>query len=201
MSTDTDALLEQASQGDRQATDALLSRYRGRLGRMIGVYLDPRVRRRVDPSDVVQETLTLAHHRLRSYLATRPIAVYPWLRQLAVEQLDKAHRRHLRAQRRSVAREEPGSPPISGQSVLELAERLIASGTSASRNMERQDLRRQTHEALGQLSDRDKEVLVLRYLEQLSMRDIAQITGATEAAVKMRHLRALERLRTLLKEV
>jgi DNA-directed RNA polymerase specialized sigma24 family protein len=41
-------------------------------------------------------------------------------------------------------------------------------------------------------------VLVLRYLEQLATADIAAVLGLTEGAVKVRHLRALERLRGLL---
>ena len=52
--------------------------------------------------------------------------------------------------------------------------------------------------ALAGLGERDREVLVLRYLEQLSTRDVAAVLGISEGAVKVRHLRALERLRRLL---
>jgi len=52
--------------------------------------------------------------------------------------------------------------------------------------------------ALAQLAEHDREVLVLRHLEQLSTREIAAVLGITEGAVYTRHLRALERLRTLL---
>ena len=44
----------------------------------------------------------------------------------------------------------------------------------------------------------DREVLVMRYLEQLTNADIAAALDNSEGAVKMRHLRALERLRGLL---
>ena len=52
--------------------------------------------------------------------------------------------------------------------------------------------------ALARLRPRDREVLVLRHLEQLSIRDIAAVLGISEGAVKTRHLRALQRLRRLL---
>jgi DNA-directed RNA polymerase specialized sigma24 family protein len=41
-------------------------------------------------------------------------------------------------------------------------------------------------------------VLVMRYLDQLSIREIAAVLGITESGVKSRHLRALQRIRGLL---
>ena len=51
--------------------------------------------------------------------------------------------------------------------------------------------------ALDRLSTRDREVLVMRYLEQLSTREIAAALCTTEGAIKVRHLRALERLQSI----
>ena len=195
---DTDLLLDRAASGDGAAADELFARHRDRLRRMICVWLDGRVRARVDPSDVVQETLAEAHRQLPKYLPERPLAFYPWLRGIACQRLDKVHRAHLRAQRRSVTREEPLHASPSGDSVYELAENLIASTATPSQVAQREDRKKSTHEALAKLSERDRDFLILRYVEQLSMREIAEITGTTEAAVKMRHVRALEKLRELL---
>jgi RNA polymerase sigma-70 factor (ECF subfamily) len=52
--------------------------------------------------------------------------------------------------------------------------------------------------ALARLGERDREVLVLRYLEKLSPGEIAAVLGIREGAAKVRHVRALDRLRTLL---
>jgi RNA polymerase sigma factor (sigma-70 family) len=51
---------------------------------------------------------------------------------------------------------------------------------------------------LGRLDPRDREVLVLRYIEGLTTGEIAAVMGVRSGAIKMRHLRALERLRGLL---
>ena len=59
-------------------------------------------------------------------------------------------------------------------------------------------MRARVQEALARLSDRDREVLVLRYLEHLSTREIAAVLGLAESGVKTRQLRALQRLRDLL---
>jgi RNA polymerase sigma-70 factor (ECF subfamily) len=59
----------------------------------------------------------------------------------------------------------------------------------------RAELRGRVRAALAHLEPRDREVLVLRYLEQLSNGEIAEVLGITEGAVKVRHFRALQRMR------
>jgi len=53
-------------------------------------------------------------------------------------------------------------------------------------------------QALAGLAPADCEVLVLRFLEDASTKEMAAILGMSESAVKMRQLRALKRLRVLL---
>jgi RNA polymerase sigma-70 factor (ECF subfamily) len=197
---DTDQLVEQASQGDEEARQQLLRRHRGRLRRMVAVHLDHRLAARVDPSDVVQEALLDADRKLSDYLRERPLPFYAWLRQLAWERLVKLHRRHLKAQRRSIIREEPGVLDLPDESAVELARRLIASGSSPSRNLVREELQSRVQAALARLAERDRELLVLRYLEGLPMKEIAAALGVSLGAAKMRHLRALDSLRQLLDE-
>jgi RNA polymerase sigma-70 factor (ECF subfamily) len=165
---------------------------------MIAVRLDRRLAARVDPSDVVQESMAEAAARLDEYVRDRPLPFYPWLRRIASDRLADASRRHLRAGRRSVGREEPAALP--GESVVELAERLLASNGGPSARMRRLERRERVQAALESLPDRDRDVLVLRYLEDLSTADAAAVMGVTEGAVKMRLLRALQRLRDVLDE-
>jgi RNA polymerase sigma-70 factor (ECF subfamily) len=196
--SDTEQLLAAARRGDAAARDRLFARHRGRLRRMVAVRLDRRVAARVDPSDVVQETLAEAAARLDSYLRDQPLPFYPWLRQLAADRLADAHRRHLRAGRRAVTREEP--PALPWESVLELADRLVAAEGGPGAGLSRAERRARVRAALDRLPDRDREVLVLRHLEQLSTREAAAALGTTEGAVKVRLLRALQRMRDLLDE-
>src|SRR5262249_21903952 len=101
-------------------------------------------------------------------------------------------------QRRSVNREEGQGPPLPDESALELADRLAARGSSPSARLQRDEVCGRLRQALVELKDSDREVLVLRYLEDLSPTEIAAVLGVTEATVKMRQLRALRRLRDLL---
>jgi RNA polymerase sigma-70 factor, ECF subfamily len=193
---DTEELLRRAGDGDRHARGELLQRHRPRLRRLIALRLDPRLAARLDPSDVVQESLAEADRRLGRYLRERPLPFYPWLRQLALERLVEQHRRHVRTARRSVLREEVDPPPrLPDQSADELADQLLAVGDSPSAGLYREELRRRVRAALEALPRQDHEVLVLRYLEGMSACDVAAVLGVTEAAAKKRALRALRRLR------
>jgi RNA polymerase sigma-70 factor, ECF subfamily len=196
---DTDQLLAQVCAGDPGARDRLFERYRQRLRRMIAVRLDRRLAARVDASDLVQEALAEAALGLDRYLTERPVPFYPWLRQLAWERLVAAHRRHIGARKRTVTREER-PVPVPDESLLELADRLLARASSPSAGLHRAEQQARLRPALERLREADREVLVLRHLEQLSTRETAEVLGVSEGAVKVRLLRALERLRDLLDE-
>jgi RNA polymerase sigma-70 factor (ECF subfamily) len=197
---DTDHLIQLAQGGDVTARDRLLARHRARLRRMIYLHLDPRLRARVDPSDVVQEAMAEAARRLDEYLHRPPLPFYPWLRQIALERLLDLRRRHLRARKRSVIREEAGVLSLPDESAAELASRLIDLGSSPSRHLLREELRERVRAALERLPAADREVLVLRHLEQMPAREVAAVLGVGEGAVRMRLVRALGRLRDLLEQ-
>lgn len=193
---DTDHLVEQAGQGDIDARQALLARHRERLERMVKLRMDPRLSARVDPSDVVQEAVTEAWQKLSDYLEKRPVAFYPWLRRIAWERLVKVHRFHLEAKKRSVRREAVLELP--DHSSMQLVALLIQSGTSPSGKLMRKELHRRVREALDDLPERDREILVLLHLEQLSRSETAAVLEISEPAADMRHLRAIKRIRGLL---
>ena len=190
--SDTEQLLDRAAAGDGSARDQLLERHRPKLKRMVAVRLDRRIAARVDPSDVVQEALADAARRLDDYLRKRPMPYYPWLRRLAWDRLDKAHRRHT-ARRRSVDREEP--PDLPNESALKLADRLLAPNTDPARAVLRKEKRERVRALLDHLVAGDREVLVLRFLERLSTTEAAAVMEITPGAVRLRLMRALDRLR------
>src|SRR5262245_18721820 len=165
---DTEELLDRAGRGDGEARQRLLGRHRHRLRQMITVRLDRSLATRLDPSDIIEEALADAARGLDDYLRDRPVPFYPWLRRFAWERLVEANRRHLQARRRSVGREQRLQEQLPDQSARRLAAQLFAHGTSPSRRLMRQEDRARVQAALDRLEPRDREVLVLRYLEQLS---------------------------------
>jgi RNA polymerase sigma-70 factor (ECF subfamily) len=197
---ETEDLLRRARDGDEPAVAELLVRHRDRLRRMIAARMDPRVAARLDPSDVLQEALLEASRRLPEYLERRGCAFYPWLRQIAWERLVQLHRRHIEAQRRTVKREARRGMTLSDASSMALAERLAASGTSPSGRLLRKELHQRVRGALDVLAPPDREIILLRHVEQLSHKEIADVLRISPGAARTRYCRAVERLHDLLSD-
>jgi RNA polymerase sigma-70 factor (ECF subfamily) len=196
--SEIEALIERASRNEPAACQELLGRHRQRLRQMIAVRIDHRLAARLDPSDVVQEVFLDALGKMPDYLRERPLPLYPWLRQLAWERLAKLHERHIQAQRRTTTREARWDGALPDESALALVDQLVAPGSSPSKQVLRHEMLSRVQAALARLREQEREVLVMRYLEQLSIREIAAVLGITESGVKSRHLRALQRLHGLL---
>jgi RNA polymerase sigma-70 factor, ECF subfamily len=191
------ALIDRAAGGDQAARGELLEGYRDHLRRMVAARLDRRLAPRVDASDLVQETLATAANRLDEYLRDRRISIIGWLRGLARERVVDAHRHHLVADRRTVTRESR-VPDLPDTSALDLGRRLFAGDTSPSNNLMRREQNDRILAGLASLSARDREILVMKYLEQRSTAEVAEALGLTERGVKGRHVRALVRLREVM---
>lgn len=192
-------LIDRAQRGDQAARHLLLEHYRDELRRTVAVRLDRRLAARVDASDIVQETLVEAADRLDEYLRERPIPFVAWLRQLAGERVIDAHRRHVTAQRRSVTREHR-DPDRPDPQAVEPARTLFATDTSPSNHLMREERHERLRAALATLSPQDREVVVMRHLEQLSIVEIAATLEIGESAVKSRLLRALIRMKERMSE-
>lgn len=188
--------LDRAAAGDSAAWRNLVGSHQDRLRRMLDLRLDPRLRGRVDPSDLVQETFLDAFGLLSDYQREQPLPFYLWLRQLACTRLAKAHRTHLGTLCRDVRREValPGAP-LPGVSSVALAEQFTGREGRPSEAAVQAELRLHVASLLDQLDPLDREVLALRHFEQLGNAEVARVLGLSEAAASKRYLRALERLR------
>jgi RNA polymerase sigma-70 factor (ECF subfamily) len=165
---------------------------------MIGVRLDRRVAAGVDPRDVVQETINDAYQRMPEYLLNPQIPFFPWLRRIAADRLADVYRNHVAAEKRSVLREHPWTPNLNDESVAELAQKVVASSIDPGEKVMQAELLARASTALLELKPSDREILVMRYLEQLGVAEIAEVLGISQTAVTSRHLRALQRLRRAL---
>lgn len=187
-----DEPLEQAlRQGDDAALAQLFENHRERLQRMVQFRIDPRLVGRIDPEDVLQDTFVEAKKRLWAYRDdVKPFLV--WIRLITQQTLVDLHRRHLGAKMRTAGREvlAPASGTLSGF--------FVGSITSPSRALLREEIRSRIEQALAEMDDIDREVLLLRHFEELSNKETAQVLGIQENAASNRYVRALGRLKGLL---
>lgn len=162
---------------------------------MVEVYLNPRLLQRLDASDVVQDVLIEANAQLADFACERPIAFYPWLRQLAWRRLVRLHEQHVRADRRSVSREVFSVCDLADKSALRLIEQLAVPSPDPHQKLIKSEFKERVRAALAGLSPHDQEVLILRHLEELKVKEIASILGVEHDTVRARLRRALGRLK------
>jgi RNA polymerase sigma-70 factor (ECF subfamily) len=195
----TDRLIENAKSGDADAVDRLLGEFREPLRQVIGLRLDPAVARRVDASDIVQDVLLEANQRLTDYLKHPDMPFHLWLRHLAQDRIIDTHRRHRLAQRRSVDREQAiARPTMNDESSISLVAQLVDTERTPASEAIQHELQRRLGDAIDQLADDDREIVLMRHHEALSNQEVAHALKLTEAAASMRYLRALRRLRGIL---
>jgi RNA polymerase sigma-70 factor (ECF subfamily) len=196
-SSSTNALLAQIESGDGDAKDQLFQLYRRRLKHTAASRMDVRLRKRVDPSDVAQEALILADNRLERYFSKRPLAFYPWLQKLVWEVMVTLYRKHKYARSRDYRIEVPivSSPMEYEDDSLYLAD---DSRSDPLRRVIEEDLDSQLRSAIKALPIPDQEIIQMRHFGQLSNEEAAELLGISQSAAKMRHFRAIERLRDIL---
>jgi len=184
--------------GGQSALATLYSQHRDRLERIVAFRLDPRIRRRIDPADILQDAYLEIARRLPDYLASGQLSFFVWMRQLTLQALIDVHRRHFR-EKRDVNREIRLAAPAGGDATsLSIAQFLVDQMTSPSQVAVQAEELQRLQQALNSMNDIDREVLALRHFEQLSNQQVAEILGLTPTAASNRYLRAAARLSEIL---
>jgi RNA polymerase sigma-70 factor (ECF subfamily) len=191
------ACLRQARQGDREAASRIIDVYREQLKRVVEARLDPRLAARFDASDVVHDVLASACQLITAWLEQEKV-LYACLHRLVRDRLATLRRDHIETQKRSVNREAVVFADLSDGSVLNLCQRLGVHGDTPSEAAMRKESQLRIRDALGQLRETDREVLVMRVLEGTPAKEVAEVLDISESAVNMRQLRALKKMRSLL---
>ncbi len=201
---DESVFLDRAAAGDVDAWGVMLAQHHQRLQNVVAFRLDPRLRGRVDPADVMQETFVAATVRRAEFFGQSTQSLFLWLRWMVGNTLLELHRHHLGAQMRDARREQSSdrrADEKDGDNTrTALVAQLSAGGTGPATAAGRAELHARLNEALSRMDEMDREVLALRHYEQLTSAETAQVLGIQERAAAKRYTRALERLREMLAE-
>ena len=195
-STETAALLEQIGCGDRRALEPLLARHRDELYAFVEFHFDQRLRARIDPSDVVQETQLEAIRRMDDFLSRRPMPFHLWIRKAAYERLLRLRRDHQKRAKRSVIREVAWPD----RSSLLLARPLLDARPSPSSLVQAKELALRVSQAVAELAENDREILLMREADELPYEEIGCLLEIEPATARKRYGRALIRLQKILSD-
>ena len=101
----TTQLVVASKDGSNEALGRLLERYRGFLLMLAHRYLSEKLRRRIDPADIVQLTYLEAKRDLPSFRGETPAEFAGWLRGMLKNNVATAVTRHVTTQKRYIKRE------------------------------------------------------------------------------------------------
>lgn len=197
-------VLDAANAGDTAPFSAFLEEVTPRLRRVARARLDPRVASRLDGDDVLQETFVEVTRALPRYLESRNegdpkrLPLFLWIRAKLQDAIITSHRRHVEAEGRSVDHEHAWQAET-GVTSMHLARLMLSRHTSPTGAVARIERVEQVAAALEELDETDRELLVMRHFEQLSNKDIAKLLGVTESGSSVRHVRALQKLRAVVR--
>ena len=190
----TRELLRRIHNGDNDALQELLETQRDYLRRLVDLRMENELRGRVDPSDVVQETLIVISRRVDDFIVRQPTSFRLWVRRKAIERLIEVRRKHL-ADKRSVRRE----LKLSDASSMAVARGFMAG--LPNRSLERREMVNRVRGAIEELGELDREVILLRHVEELSNHEVAEILDIDPDTASKRYGRAVRRLATKMNEL
>src|SRR5260370_10619172 len=157
-----------------------LERCREYLCLLARLHLDHRLQGKLDPADIVQQTLMKAHEKRSQFRGRGDAELTAWLRQILVNNLAEAGRR-FGAESRNVARERSLEARLE-ESSARLENWLAADQSSPSQQASRQEELLRLATALGELPDDQQRVVELHPLKGRHVPAIRADVGRTTPA-------------------
>jgi RNA polymerase sigma-70 factor (ECF subfamily) len=170
-----------------------LEQYRDYLHLLARLQLEPRLQVKLDPSDVVQETLLKAHQAAGRFTGQSDADTAAWLHRILANTLTDALRRFTAATR-DVHHERSLEAGVE-ESSARLEQWLISDQSSPIEKVLRQEQLLQLAEALAQLPDDQRQAVELMHLCGLPVKVVAEQMGCSAAAVGGLLRRGLKNLR------
>lgn len=173
-----------------------VEQYREYLHMLARLHLDPRLQGKLDASDVVQQTLLKAHHKLEQFRGQSEEELLGWLRQILANDLAGAVRK-FRAEARDLRKERSLEQGLD-ESAARVEGWLAANQSSPSQQVMRHERLVLLADALRQLPPDQRQAVELHHLRGYTVAETADLMDRSKPAVMGLIFRGLKRLRELL---
>jgi RNA polymerase sigma-70 factor (ECF subfamily) len=180
-------------QQDEFPEGADLERYRRYLRLLAQAHVGSRPGARIDPSDLVQQTLLEAYQKRDQFRGTNDAERAGWLRMILARNIADAMRAQGRL-KRDVSRERSLERKLA-ESSARLGAWLAAEGPSPSELAQRDEQAIRLADALSHLSADQREALVLHYWQGYTLAEVCAQLQRTPGSVAGLLKRGLKNLR------
>jgi RNA polymerase sigma-70 factor (ECF subfamily) len=189
-----DQMIADAKRDGEQAWGRLLELYRNYLLLLARMEVGQRLQRKLDASDLVQETFLDAHRNFANFEGRTESQFLAWLRTILAGKVANTIRHYVGTQGRDIRLEQElsASFDLSSLKLDHLATTSVASPSQAAIKREQSVLMADT---LQRLPEDYREVILLRHWEELSFPEIARRMSRSVDSVEKLWMRALARMR------
>ena len=191
--------IQKAKKGDEESLGALLASYERYLKLLAEVQLGGELRRKVDASDIVQETFLEAHRAFERFEGTQGDQLIAWLKSILATRLANTMRHYLGTQARDIRLEKRIGQGFD-QSAMSLGGLLAAPGSTPSQHVASREQAQLVAEALLRLPADYRDVIVMRHLEGETFPTIAKTMNRSVDSVEKLWLRGMAKLKREVKQ-
>ena len=167
-----------------------MRRHRPLLKSILDREFDPDLGRKIDPSDVIQETFQAVHSNLDKVASKSPRQLKEYLRRVLLSKLQDFRRRFLSTQKRDMSREVTRDELSSG----ELQMIHDGKGTPLELMIDEEHLSRAI-QAIEALPEEVRNVLKWRFEKEMTLEEIGERIGRSKDDVRMLIQRCISRIR------
>jgi RNA polymerase sigma-70 factor, ECF subfamily len=189
-------LIEGARQGDGDCRERLFALCRSYLGLAARSQVETWLRRKVDASDLVQETMLEAYRDFARFDGRTEQEWLAWLKKILAHNAADFVRRYRGTAKRAAGREVPFRDP--DDSLARGAPEPAAAMATPSQEFLQLQSELRLAAAIAELPPDYQEVVLLRNLQRLSFNEVAERMDRSRPAVQMLWMRAIRKLQTVM---
>lgn len=189
------SLINAARAGDAEARNALFEKCRSYVTLMARMQVDSWMGRKIDASDLVQQTMLEAHKAFPDFRGETEGEWLAWLKQILTHNTTDFVRQYKGTAKRDIGKEQPLEKVVAGED-FRIDPQLPDDSPSQILQQREQELELAC--AIEQLSEDHREVIILRSLQRLPFSEIAERMGRTGPATQMLWTRAVKELERLM---